>query len=55
MPFKYRREKSKLTYHWRQDCPRWPLEKYVEESFDHTFQAQLLCHRCRRLGQLKDK
>ena len=53
---KYRRRKSNIVWHFRKDCPQYPVEDFVEEHLKKPLKFQMICVVCKRIGAIaKDK
>jgi hypothetical protein len=50
----YRRSRSRYTFHYREDCKKYPTENYIEEKLIGDMMPLMVCHLCKKLD-VKEK
>ncbi len=51
----YRRKADRLEWHFRIDCPKYPMANYVDSNPREEVPSTMVCHRCTRLRRESDK
>ena len=45
----YRRRNDRLTYHFMEECSKFPIKEYTEESLPPNIQTVMICQTCKDL------
>ena len=47
----YRRRNDRLTYHYMEECSKFPTEEYTEEVLPPNIPSVMICQTCEELEQ----